>query len=135
MGTVAALAEPAGRVAGGDNPLSVLFSPRGWQVLLAKGGAVAIYFLIFTLFKCSFRGCFGEGFTAAGSPLSREDLRQLIFSDGSKLYVQYLLVAFSLIAYSQLAFILGQISSRWQGMLSAVSFVAIFTLSANCWLC
>lgn len=105
------------------------FPLRGWQVLLAKGGAVAIYFLIFTLFSAVLGGAaLVKGFTAAGSPLSREDLRQLIFSDGSKLYVQYLLVAFSLIAYSQLAFILGQISSRWQGILSAVSFVAIFYL-------
>ena len=56
------------------------------------------------------------------------ELPQLLLSDGSKLYLQYLLVTFSLLGFSQLAFVIGQLAPRWHGFFSAVGFVFILYL-------
>mgnify|MGYP007130803741 CR=1 FL=1 len=69
MGTVAALAEPAGRVAGGDNPLSVLFSPPGLAGSAGQRWGSSHLFSHLHFVQCSFRGsCFGEGIHCCRQP-------------------------------------------------------------------
>jgi hypothetical protein len=105
------------------------FPVQGWQVLLAKGGAQAIAFIVFTLVSAAMGGALMV--KASGSiplEITREELWQLIFSDGKKLYLQYLLVTLSLLGFSQLAFVLGQLAPRWHGLFSAGGFVLILYL-------
>lgn len=105
------------------------FPVQGWQVLLAKGGAAAISFMIFTLFSAVLGGALlVKVFSSIPGEITREELWQLIFADGSKLYLQYLLVTLSFIGFSQLAFVIGQLAPRWHGLFSAGGFVLILYL-------
>ena len=105
------------------------FPVRGWQVLLAKGGAAAISFALFTLLSAVLGGALVmKVFSSIPGEISQEELWHFLFSDGSKLYLQYLLITLSFIGFSQLAFVLGQLAPRWHGIFSTGGFLVILYL-------
>jgi hypothetical protein len=110
------------------NCLLFSFPVRGWQVLSAKGGATALAFVVFSLLSAILGGLLlvTVFHRAPLGGISAEELRRLLMDDGSKIYLQYLLFTFSLLGFSQLAFVLGQLAPRWHGLVSAGGFVLVF---------